>query len=63
MSDPRRIVLADPLARGPMAGGSRRTRFAVAGQGSPGGSGDVKMYEWDGEVGLGGEAADASRRA
>lgn len=50
MGEPRRIVLADPLARGSPAAGGRKTRFAVAGQGGPGASGDVKMYEWDGEV-------------
>lgn len=46
MAEPRRIVLADPLA-GPS---TAHTRFAVAGQGAPGAPGDVKMYEWDGEV-------------
>lgn len=45
MAEPRRIVLADPLAR-PGA----PTRLAVAGQGAPGAPGDVKMYEWDGSV-------------
>jgi len=45
MAEPRRIILADPLA---VPGD--RTRFAVAGQGAPGAPGDVKMYEWDGVV-------------
>ncbi|GMK59926.1 hypothetical protein CspeluHIS016_0901430 [Cutaneotrichosporon spelunceum] len=42
MGEPRRIILSDPLA-----GGAQRTRFAAAGQGAAGGSGDVKMFEWD----------------
>ncbi|BEI89570.1 uncharacterized protein CcaverHIS019_0209320 [Cutaneotrichosporon cavernicola] len=45
MGEPRRIVLADPLA-----GNVRRPRFAAAGQGAAGGSGDVKMFEWDSEA-------------
>lgn len=45
MAEPRRIVLADPLARP-----GEVTRLAVAGQGAPGAPGDVKMYEWDGHV-------------
>ncbi|WOO76939.1 SEH-associated protein 4 [Vanrija pseudolonga] len=46
MADPRRTILADPLATTHRRNGSR-THFVVAGQSAPGASGDVKMFEWD----------------
>lgn len=46
MADPRRTILADPLATTHRRNGGR-THFVVAGQSAPGASGDVKMFEWD----------------
>lgn len=46
MSDPKRLIAADPLSSG--HGG--RTHFAVAGQSASGAPGDVRMYQWDSGV-------------
>lgn len=46
MSDPKRLLAADPLSAG--LGG--KTHFAVAGQSSSGAPGDVRMYQWDSGV-------------
>lgn len=48
MSDPKRLLAADPLSSG--QGG--RTHFAVAGQSASGAPGDVRMYQWDSGVSI-----------